>query len=137
VNVKRRMIERGRGPNLVRYRRTMGPGRIVIAVAGTSIALGGCFTTSTDYQNHAEEFILTDEDLAAGLGTADDPLVFDSATCEKPADQKAGTTFPCTAIDENGAVWEFSVEIGRDGRDRGANLQPWNHRREGAACTRN
>lgn len=90
----------------------MRPGRIVIAVAGTSIALGGCFTTSTDYQNDAEDFILTDEDLAAGLGTADDPLVFDSATCEKPADQNAGTTFSCSAIDENGAVWEFSVEIG-------------------------
>ena len=53
------------------------PGRIVTAVAGTSIVLGGCFTTSTDYQNDAEDFILTDEDLATSLGTADDPLVFD------------------------------------------------------------
>ena len=90
-------------------------GRIVAAVAGATIVLGGCFTTSTDYQHDAEDFILTDDDLATGLGTADDPLVFASATCEKPVDQNAGTTFPCTAIDENGAVWEFSAEIGAGG----------------------
>ena len=90
-------------------------GRIVTAVAVASIVLGGCFTTSTDYQNDAENFILTDEDLATSLGTADDPLVFQSATCEKPIDQNVGTTFPCTAIDENGAVWEFSAEIGTGG----------------------
>ena len=89
--------------------------RIVMVVAGTSIALSGCFTTSTDYQQDAEDFILTDDDLATSLGTADDPLVFDSATCEKPVNQDAGTAFPCTAIDENGAVWEFSAEIGAGG----------------------
>jgi hypothetical protein len=90
-------------------------GRIVIVVAGTSLALGGCFTTSTDYQQDAEDFILTDDDLATSLGTAEDPLGFDSATCEKPVNQDAGTAFPCTAIDENGAVWEFSAEIGDGG----------------------
>jgi len=90
----------------------MRPSRIVTAAAGTSIVLGGCFTTSSDYQHDAEDFILTNEDLATSLGTAEDPLAFDSATCEKPADQNEGTTFPCSAIDENGAVWEFSVEIG-------------------------
>ena len=93
----------------------MFTGRFVVAVAGTSIALGGCFTTSTDYQDDAEDFILTDDDLAIGLGTTDDPLVFESATCEKPVDQNAGTTFPCTAIDENGEIWEFSAEIGAGG----------------------
>ena len=30
-------------------------------------------------------------------------------------DQNAGTTFPCTAIDENGEIWEFSAEIGGGG----------------------
>jgi hypothetical protein len=89
--------------------------RVVATVAGTSIAVGGCFTTSTDYQHDAEDFILTDEDLAAGLGTADDPLVFDSATCESPVDRNEGTTFPCSAIDENGEVWEFTAEIGTGG----------------------
>jgi len=89
--------------------------RAIIVAASTSVALSGCFTTSTDYQQDAENFILTDDDLATGLGTTDDPLVFDSATCEKPVDQNAGTTFPCTAIDENGAVWEFSAEIGAGG----------------------
>ena len=101
----------------------MRPGRIVTcrtvsAVAGASILLSGCFTTSTDYQHDAEDFILTDDDLATSLGSAEAPLVFASATCEKPVDQNAGTTFPCTAIDENGAVWEFSVEIAAGGTYR-------------------
>ncbi len=30
-------------------------------------------------------------------------------------DQNAGTTFPCSAIDENGEIWEFSAEIGGGG----------------------
>ncbi len=89
----------------------MRHGLIVTAFACSSIALGGCFTTSADYQHDAENFILTDPDLASALGTADAPLAFDSATCEKPVSQNVGTTFPCAAIDANGAVWEFSVKI--------------------------
>ncbi len=101
----------------------MRPGRIVTcrivsAVAGASILLSACFTTSTDYQHDAENFILTDDDLATSLGSAEAPLVFASATCEKPVDQNTGTTFPCSAIDETGAVWEFSAEIAAGGTYR-------------------
>ena len=73
--------------------------------------LAGCFTTSADYQHDAEEFILTNEELASAAGTEGDPLTFESATCEKPERQDAGTTFACTGIDEQGRIWEFEVEI--------------------------
>lgn len=82
-----------------------------LATVCCTIALAGCFTTSADYQNDAEEFILTNDDLAAAAGTDDDPLVFESATCEKPESQDAGTTFSCSAIDELARAWMFEVEI--------------------------
>lgn len=71
-----------------------------------SVIVGGCFTTSADYQRDAEAFILGDEDLAAALG-----IGFTSATCEEPASQAVGTTFTCTAQDDAGSYWEFEVEI--------------------------
>ena len=94
----------------------MRPGLIVTAAALGSIALAGCFTTSADYQHDAENFILTDQGLADALGTDETPLTFDSATCEKPDSQDPGTTFTCTAIDDNGADWQFSVEIKGESR---------------------
>ncbi len=69
-----------------------------------TLALAGCFTTTADYRQKAEEFIVEDEGVAE-LG------VFVSATCEEPADQEVGTVFACTAIDDAGGAWGFDVEI--------------------------
>ncbi len=80
-------------------------------LVGASTVLAGCFTTSADYQHDAEQFILTNEDLASAAGTEDGPLTFESATCEKPESQNPGTTFACTGIDEQQRVWEFEVVI--------------------------
>ncbi len=71
-----------------------------------AISLGACFTSTADYRKEAEAYIVENARVADELGVA---LV--SATCAEPADQKVGTEFTCTAIDENGATWSFDVVI--------------------------
>ncbi|HSL74697.1 MAG TPA: hypothetical protein VK853_09520 [Ilumatobacteraceae bacterium] len=82
-------------------------GLLVAAVVG----VGGCFTTTADYRQEAETFIVDDDTIAGELGVA---MV--SATCDEPTDQEPGTTFACTAIDADGAEWGFAVEIRDDNR---------------------
>jgi hypothetical protein len=95
----------------VGYVPVMRPALLATSVLCGTAVLGGCFTTSADYQHDAEEFILNNEDLASAAGTEGDPLTFESATCEKPESQDAGTTFACTGIDDQQRVWEFEVDI--------------------------
>jgi hypothetical protein len=88
--------------------------RVVGAVAiGLLAGVGvtGCFTTTADYREQAESFILDDESIADGLGVA---IV--SVTCDEPTNQDVGTTFGCTAIDENDGEWAFEVEIEESNR---------------------
>ncbi len=80
-------------------------------VTALALALSSCFTTTADYRQKAEEFIVEDEDVAAELGVS---LV--SATCEEPADQEVGTVFACTAVDDTGGTWGFDVEIAESDR---------------------
>jgi hypothetical protein len=80
-------------------------GWFVLSTLG-ALGLSGCFTTTADFREEAETFILEDESVSDGLGVA---LV--TATCDEPADQEVGTVFDCTAIDENGDEWGFEVEI--------------------------
>jgi hypothetical protein len=82
-----------------------------VTALALACALSGCFTTTADYQQKAEEFIVEDEDVAATLGVT---LV--SATCEEPADQEVGTVFACTAVDDTGETWGFDVEIAESDR---------------------
>jgi hypothetical protein len=81
-----------------------------------AVGVGGCFTTTADYRQEAEDFIVADDAIAGELGVA---MV--SATCDEPADQESGTTFACTAIDADGAEWGFDVEI-RDGNRFGVRV---------------
>ncbi len=80
--------------------------RLLLVGACSALVLAGCFTTTADFKNDAEQFILENEGLAEGVGTG-----FTSATCQEPENQDTGTTFPCTAIDDQGRSWEFSIEI--------------------------
>jgi hypothetical protein len=82
-----------------------------IAAVMAALALSGCFTTTADYRQKAETFIVEDEGVADELGVT---LV--SATCEEPADQEVGTTFACTAVDAAGGSWGFDVEIAESNR---------------------
>jgi hypothetical protein len=93
---------------------TPSPAATFAAAIATSIAtltLSGCFTTTADYRQKAETFIVEDEGVAEELGVT---LV--SATCEEPADQEVGTTFACTAVDDSGGSWGFDVEIAASNR---------------------
>jgi hypothetical protein len=80
-----------------------------VSLAALAIGLAGCFTTTADFRNDAEEFIEQNEELRGALLA--DSATFVTATCAEPANQDEGTTFPCTATDSNGAVWEFEIVI--------------------------
>jgi len=80
---------------------------LVSSVAlAAGLTLSGCFTSTADFQNDAEQFILEDEGLAEALETT-----FTTADCEEPVDQNAGTTFTCEAVDSTGETWEFEITI--------------------------
>ena len=81
---------------------------------GLALVAGGCFTTTTDFRDHAEEYLRTDTGVQAETGTA-----FVSVTCEEPVDRDVGTRFTCTAIDVEDRRWEFRMTI-RDGGYRAA-----------------
>ena len=89
----------------------------VLALALTATGLSGCFTTTADFSNDAEEFIVENEGLRDALrdgGQLAPTASFATATCTDPENQDVGTTFPCTATDSTGAVWEFEIEITDD-----------------------
>ena len=74
--------------------------RRLTAAAGMAISLTGCFTTTADFKQDAENYISSEVSTAVGA-------TFQAVTCEEPASQAVGTRFTCSAIDDNGGVWEF------------------------------
>lgn len=69
--------------------------------------LAACSPSSTDFKTEGEKFIEKDDgDVATELG-----YTFSDASCEKPSDTDTGTTYACTAVDEAGDNWDFTVEI--------------------------
>jgi hypothetical protein len=86
-------------------------------LAVVAAGLSGCFTTSADFANDAETFIEENEGLRDALrdgGQLAPTASFTTATCTDPENQDVGTTFPCTATDSTGAVWEFEIVITDD-----------------------
>jgi len=79
---------------------------LTAATATCAVALSGCFTTTADFRDEAEQFIVEDSGIAESLEVG-----MTSATCEEPRDQEVGTVFACTAIDANGDQWGFDVTI--------------------------
>lgn len=84
-------------------RRTVLISSIALAAG---LTLSGCFTSTADFQNDAEKFILEDEGLAGAVETT-----FTTAECEEPVDQNPDTTFTCIAVDSEGGEWEFEIVI--------------------------
>jgi len=82
----------------------------IVAIVALPIGLSACFTTTADFQNDAETFIVENDELREALLSEADARFVD-ATCAEPANQDEGTTFDCTATDSNGATWEFEIEI--------------------------
>jgi len=97
-----------------RHRPALRSTTAVLALVLVSAGLAGCFTTTADFADDAERFIEENEELRDTLraeGQLDSAASFESATCIDPANQDVGTTFPCTATDSTGAVWEFEIVI--------------------------
>ena len=83
--------------------------RTLIAIAGIAAIAGfaACSPDSTDFKSEGEDFLEdTDGDVASGTG-----FTFSDADCEKPSSTDEGTTYDCTATDDEGDVWDFSIEI--------------------------
>ena len=74
-----------------------------------SIMLAGCFTSTADFKSDAEAFI-------AGKVAAELDVVFESVNCEAPLDQAVGTNFACTAMSEDGGLYEFDNVIDEPGK---------------------
>lgn len=87
----------------------MAPARLLPAALPLLLAsslLSACFTTAADFKNDAEDFIEENVGLSEALG-----VDFVLAACEEPTSQDVGTTFACTAQDDQNRTWEFVVEI--------------------------
>ena len=86
--------------------------RYAIPVCAGLAVLGAaaCSPDEGDFKDDAEGFIEDDEgDVESQLGVA-----LSDATCEDPASSDVGTTFPCTAVGDDGTTYEFTVEITGD-----------------------
>lgn len=82
-----------------------------VLVFGAIVVVTGCFTSTADFRDEAETFIVDE------VAIPDEPdLSFSAATCEEPTRQDPGTVFGCTAIDNDGATWTFDVTIEEDNR---------------------
>jgi hypothetical protein len=80
--------------------------RTVTTLSLAAVTLTGCFTSTADFRRDAETFIVENQGLANAVETT-----FASAECEEPRSQDVGTTFPCSALDEDGRTWTFDIEI--------------------------
>jgi hypothetical protein len=72
------------------------------------IVLAACSASTTDFKKEGEKFLESDE-VAENVGYS-----FTDADCEEPANTDEGTTYRCTAVDNEGDTWEFTVEITGD-----------------------
>jgi hypothetical protein len=78
-------------------------GRLLL-IGASAVPLSGCFTSTADFRRDAENYI--SNAVAEAVGTT-----FQDVTCVEPTSQSIGTRFTCSAIDADGAVWEFDNVI--------------------------
>lgn len=84
---------------MTRHRR-----RSVIVGLGL-LTLAACSTTTKDFKSEGEKFLESPE-LAAEAG-----YTFSKAVCQEPPSVSPGTQYSCTAVDNDGDQWQFTVEI--------------------------
>jgi hypothetical protein len=86
--------------------------RLLVPLIGfvALFGLAACSTESSDFQSDAEDLIEDDDDTVA----TETGYTFDDADCEKPENTDEGTTYACTAVDNEGDTWEFTMEITGD-----------------------
>jgi hypothetical protein len=86
--------------------------RLLLPAVGALAVLGfaACSPDSKDFKSEGEDFIEEEDgQLASNLG-----YTFSDAECDKPANTDTGTIYDCTAVDDEGDTWDFSVEITGD-----------------------
>ena len=86
---------------------------VIPAFAGLALVGGAaCSPDASDFKSDAEDFIEDDDgDVESQLGVA-----LSDANCEDPPSSDVGTTFNCTAVGDDGTVYDFTVEITGDNR---------------------
>lgn len=72
------------------------------------VVLAACSASTTDFKQEGEKFLESDE-VADNVG-----YTFTDASCEEPPNTDQGTTYTCTAVDNEGDTWEFTIEITGD-----------------------
>jgi hypothetical protein len=84
---------------------------VIPALAGlVLVGVAACSPDAGDFKDDAEDFIEDDDgDVETQLG-----LALSEASCEDPTSSDVGTTFPCTAVAEDGTTYNFTVEITGD-----------------------
>ena len=79
---------------------------LIIAAASAGLfLLAACSNDGTDFKENAEAFIESTE-VETQAGTT-----FTDAACTEPSKIEAGETFTCTAVDADGATWDFDLEV--------------------------
>lgn len=82
--------------------------RRVAAVAVAAGVLASCGAGTREFRTQTERFIES-RDMRDAQGHT-----FSSASCEEPSDTQVGSTFTCTALDEDRRDWTFTVVITED-----------------------
>jgi len=83
--------------------------RLLVPVIGAAALFGfaACSPDSTDFKSEGEKFLEDDKEAVA----TQTGFTFDDADCEKPDNTDTGTTYDCTAVDNEGDTWDFTIEI--------------------------
>jgi hypothetical protein len=76
--------------------------------AGLVLMVTGCAADAGEFRSQAEQFLESSE--MSDIQGED----FTDAECEEPRDTVIGTTFRCTALDDDEDLWRFTVEITSD-----------------------
>lgn len=80
----------------------------LLPASAALVGLAACSASTTDFKQEGEKFLQSDE-VADNVGFS-----FTDADCEEPANTDKGTTYTCTAVDNEGDTWEFTIEITGD-----------------------
>lgn len=76
------------------------------ALAAGGVLLAAC--ASPNFKSEAEKYLESDE-VAEITGYR-----FADSECEEPASTSVGTMYACTAVADDGSIWDFDVEITGD-----------------------
>ncbi len=83
--------------------------RLLFVSSATALALlTACSASSKDFKEEGEKFLEGDE-VAESTG-----FTFSDAVCDQPDNTDTGTQYSCTAVDNEGDTWEFTIEITGD-----------------------